>query len=69
MQKNKPPKHSTEKCHFEANALKWLPPQDSKSEGQKQVQQRDNQNNSNEKFSAATQMLNKQCHFSTPKLR
>ena len=53
--------HSTEKCYYGANAANRPPPGT--------VQERANQNDSNEITEAAAQHLNKKCHVFTPELR
>ena len=50
--------HSTEKCYFGANAANRPPPRHRRPERQNQVQERANQNDSNESNQAATQNLN-----------
>ena len=50
--------HSTEKCHFGANAANRPPPRHRRPERQNQVPERANQNDSNEAPQAAAQNLN-----------
>ena len=50
--------HSTEKCYFGANAANRPPPRHRRPERQNQVQERANQNDSNESNQAAAQNLN-----------
>ena len=50
--------HSTEKCYFGTNTDSRPPPQNRRSEGQNQVEQRITQNNSDANIQAAAQTLN-----------
>ena len=50
--------HSTEKCYHGANAANRPPPRNGQPEGQKQVEQRNAQNNSDGNVQAAAQILN-----------
>ena len=50
--------HSTEKCDHGANAANRPPPRQRKPERQNQVQERANQDDSNESIQAAAQKLN-----------
>ena len=50
--------HSTEKCYHGANAAKRPPLRQRRPERQNQVQERANQNDSNETIQAAAQNLN-----------
>ena len=61
--------HSTEKCYYGANAANRPPPRQRRPERQNQVQERDNQNDSNETTQAAAQNINWICHVFTPELR
>ena len=47
---------STENCYFVVNAANGPPPRNRKPEGQNQVPQRDNQNNSNQSAQTAAQI-------------
>ena len=47
---------STQNCYFVVNAANGPPPRNRKPEGQNQVPQRDNQNNSNESAQTAAQI-------------
>ena len=64
--------HSTEKCYYGANAANAAnrpPPRHKRPEKQNQVQERANQNDSNETTQAAAQNINWKCHVFTPELR
>ena len=50
--------HSTEKCYYGTNAANRPPPRQRRPERQNQVQEKANQNNSNETTEAAAQNLN-----------
>ena len=50
--------HSTEKCHFGANAANRPPPRNRRPEGQNQLQLRNAQSNSGGNAQAAAQALN-----------
>ena len=62
-------KHSTENCYHGANAANRPPPRQRRPERQNQVQERANQNDSNETNQAAAQKLNWICHVFTPELQ
>ena len=61
--------HSTQKCHFGANAANRPPPRNRRQEGQNQFQQRNAQSNSDGNVQAAAQTLNKKRHVFTPELQ
>ena len=62
--------HSTEKCYYGANAANRPPLRHRRLERQNQVQERANQNESNETNQAAAQNLNWKCHHVfTPELQ
>ena len=61
--------HSTEKCYNGANAANRPPPRQRRPKRQNQVQERANQNDSNETTQAAAQNLNWICHVFTPQLQ
>ena len=61
--------HSTEKCYHGANAGNRPPVQQRRPERQNQVQERANQNESNETIQVAGQNCKWKCHVFTPELR
>ena len=61
--------HSTEKCYHGANAANRPPPRQRRPERQKQVQERVNQNDSNENIHSEAQNLNWIRHVFTPDQR
>ena len=61
--------HSTERCYHGTKAANRPPPRQRRPEGQNQVQERANQNDSNEIIQAVAQHLNWICHVFTPELR
>ena len=61
--------HSTEKSYSGATAAKKPPLLYRRPEGQKQVQERANENDSNEIDRAAAHNINKRCHMFTLELR
>ena len=61
--------HSPENCYCVANAANKPPPRHRRPERQNWVQERANQNNSNETTQAAAQNLNGKFHVFTPELR
>ena len=61
--------HSSEKCYYGANAANRPPPRQRRPERQNQVQERANQNDSNETTQTTAQNLNWKCHVFTPELR
>ena len=59
----------TEKCYNGANAANRPPPRHKRPERQNQVQERADQNDSNETTQASAQNLNWKCYVLTPELR